>query len=68
MKISFEWTPRVYYLKGVFFLLVFLLLAFGYSVSRTWTTGRVAFVVLGFALVCLEFIRGFRQQNKAKQQ
>ena len=68
MKISVEWTPRVYYLKGVFFLLVFLLLTFVYSVSRSWTTGRVAFVVLGFALVCLEFIWGVRLQNKTKQQ
>lgn len=68
MKFSVESTPRVYYLKGVFFLLVFVLIAFSNSVSHSWTTGNVAFVVLGFGLACLEFLWGFRLQNKTKQQ
>lgn len=67
MKISIEWTPRTYFLKGAFFLLVFLLIAIGYSVSHTWSSGRIVFVALGFALVCLEFALGFRLRNRVTQ-
>ena len=68
MKISIEWTPRVYFLKGIFFFLVFLLIAFGNSISHSWTPRRIVFVILGFGLVCLEFVWGFRLQNRAKPQ
>jgi hypothetical protein len=67
MKFSIEWTPRVFFLKGVFFLLMFSLIAFGYSSTHTWTTGRIAFVVFGFGFVCLEFLWGYRRRNEARQ-
>ena len=67
MKFSIEWTPRVFFLKGVFFLLMFSLIAFGYSATHTWTTGRIAFVVLGFGFACLEFLWGYRRRNAARQ-
>jgi hypothetical protein len=66
MTISIEQTPRTYYLKGVFFFLVFLLTTFFNFVSHSWTTGRIVFVVLGFGLVCLELVWGFRLSKSTK--
>ena len=68
MKFSIEWTPRMFFLKGVFFFLLFSLIAFGYSVTHSWTAGRIAFVALGFGFVCLEFRWGYRRRNEPKQQ
>lgn len=68
MKMSIEWTSRVYFLKGIFFFLVFLLMTFGNSISHSWTPRRIVLVALGFGLVCLEFVWGFRLQNRAKPQ
>jgi hypothetical protein len=67
MKFSIEWTPRMFYLKGVFFLLLFSLIAASYSVTHGWTPGRIVFVVLGFGFVCLEFRWGYRRRNEVKQ-
>ena len=66
MNISIEWTPRTYYLKGVFFFLVFLLTTFFNFVFHSWTTGKIVLVVLGFGLVCLEFVWGFRLSKSTK--
>jgi hypothetical protein len=67
MKFSIEWTPRMFYLKGIFFFLLFSLIAFGHSFTHGWTDGRIAFVILGFGFVCLEFRWGYRRRNEFKQ-
>jgi hypothetical protein len=67
MKISIEWTARTYFLKGIFFLLVFLLLCFGYGLSHTFTPGRVGLLSLVFGMATLDFAIAFRRRNRATQ-
>ena len=64
MKISIEWTQRAYYLKAVFFFLIFLLGTFVFYFSHSWTISGIVSVVATFGLACLEILWSVRALKK----